>query len=75
MSKITLRTVYGKKNNKKSFSEFLNTDKSVTIHKKTQYLFIKIYNVKKGVSPIIMNEIEKWCPSSNQKFKHSFLEL
>ena len=42
-----LRIVYG--DHKTSFSEFLNIDKSVSIHQKNlQYLLIEIYKVKKG---------------------------
>ena len=53
---IVLRIVYG--DHKTSFSELLNTDKSVTIHQRNlQYLLNEIYKVKNGISSTIMNEI------------------
>ena len=41
-----------------SFEDFLNKDKSVTIHQRNlQQLAIEIFKVKIGMVPIIMNEI------------------
>ena len=43
---------------KASFSELLNIDKSVTIFRRNlQYLLIEICKVKKGISSTIMNGI------------------
>ena len=41
-----------------TFEDFLNKDKSVTIHQRNlQQLAIEIFKVKIGIAPIIMNEI------------------
>ena len=51
-----LRIVYQDK--KSSFEELLQKDNSVTVHMKNlQYLATKIFRVKSGLSPIIMNEV------------------
>ena len=53
-----LRTVYNDK--RSTFCQFLEKDKSVTIHTRNlQYLAIEIFKVKIGKSPIIMTEIFK----------------
>ena len=51
-----LRIVYD--DNRSSFEDLLNKDKSVTIHQRNlQQLAIEIFKVKIGIAPIIMNEI------------------
>ena len=63
-----LRIVYG--DHKTSFSEFLNIDKSITIHQRNlQYLLIEIYKVKKGISPTKMNEIFKFFENPVYEFR------
>ena len=43
---------------KTSFQELLQKDKSVSVHMKNlQYLATEIFNVKSGLSPIIINEV------------------
>ena len=78
--KRALRTVYS--DHKTSFLELLKRDKSVTIHKKNlQYLLIKTYKGKKGISPTIINGIFQFLKIlstnlevvSNQKLTYSFL--
>ena len=45
---------------------------SVTIHQKSlQYLFIEIYKVKKGISPIIMNEFFQFFENSVYELRSS----
>ena len=51
-----LRIVYG--DHKTKFSELLNTDESVTIHKKTCNIYLlKSIKLKNDISPTLMNEI------------------
>ena len=46
--------------NKLSFSELLDLDKSVTVHqKKLQVLVIQIYKVKNGIAPELIKDIFK----------------
>ena len=49
-----LRIVYN--DNRSNFKELLERDHSFTIHKRNiKYLAIEAYNVKNGISPVIMN--------------------
>ena len=64
----TLRIVYDDYSS--SFEDLLNKDKSVTIHQRNlQQLAIKIFEIKIGIAPIIMNEIFTFVKSNTSNLK------
>ena len=68
-----LRLVYNDKNS--SFLEFLERDKSVTIHKRNiQVLLTEIFKVKSRVAPEIMTEIFKFKDHSPDVRKNNCIE-
>ena len=63
-----LRIVYNDKSS--TFYQLLEKDKSVTIHTRNlQYLATEIFEVKIGISPIIMTEIFKFCDNNTQNLR------
>ena len=63
-----LRILYNDKSS--TFYQLLEKDKSVTIHTRNlQYLATEIFEVKIGISPIIMTEIFKFCDNNTQNLR------
>ena len=55
---------------KTSFQELLQKDKSVSVHMKNlQYLATEIFNVKSGLSPIIMNKVFKFIDNESYNLR------
>ena len=68
-----LRLVYVDK--RSSFRDFLERDKSVTIHERNiQVLLTEIFKVKSGVAPEIMTEIVKFKDHSYDLRKNNCIE-
>ena len=63
-----LRILYNDKSS--TFYQLLEKDKSVTIHTRNlQYLATEIFEVKIGISPIIMTEIFKFCDNNTHNLR------
>ena len=62
------RILYNDKSS--TFYQLLEKDKSVTIHTRNlQYLATEIFEVKIGISPIIMTEIFKFCDNNTHNLR------
>ena len=63
-----LRIAYQDKTS--SFEKLLQNDNSVSVHMKNlQYLATEIFNVKSGLSPIIMNKVFKFIDNESYNLR------